>query len=556
MRIFLMLFLGTMFFGQKIHGQPQISNSNQVIPKQNVNNYCYHAIIITAQHYQDKKIRSLSYPISDGDSLKQILTRDYKFKNENVICISDPTRKQIINSFESLAHSLTQRDHLLIFFAGHGFFDTVLKRGYWLPIDADRDEKSSWVSNNDIKDYMSAINARHILLITDACFGGSILDDNRSISTEKAIDKLLERKARIAMTSGLKENVPDRSVFVEYLLKGLKDNNMATITATDLFINKIQQPVLFNTNNTPQCIPLRDAHHEGGDFIFTRNIIETNGKVVNKDKFTELKNLNFGSDKDRINDSLLKQIKLLQDHTTIHGETLGTSSVFMNPELLPNEKDFVTIQGGIFDMGSNEFVNERPIHQVTISDFKMSRYEITQKQWQNVMGNHPSANKECENCPVEKISWDDAMGYIQKLNQLTGKHYRLPTEAEWEYAAKGGKKNRNFSYSGSNSISLIAWCMINSGLSTHPVGKKEPNELGLYDMTGNVWEWCSDWFDAEYYLYSEKNNPSGPKFASGGRVLRGGGYFDLDEVMKITHRGNGVPTRRDNDIGFRIVYSL
>ena len=228
----------------------------------------------------------------------------------------------------------------------------------------------------------------------------------------------------------------------------------------------------------------------------------------------------------------------------------------MNPELLPNEKDFVTIQGGIFDMGSNEFVNERPIHQVTISDFKMSRYEITQKQWQNVMGNHPSANKECENCPVEKISWDDAMGYIQKLNQLTGKHYRLPTEAEWEYAAKGGKKNRNFSYSGSNSISLIAWCMINSVLSTHPVGKKEPNELGLYDMTGNVWEWCSDWFDAEYYLYSEKNNPSGPKFASGGRVLRGGGYFDLDEVMKITHRGNGVPTRRDNDIGFRIVYSL
>ncbi len=166
-------------------------------------------------------------------------------------------------------------------------------------------------------------------------------------------------------------------------------------------------------------------------------------------------------------------------------------------------------------------------------------------------GNNPSYFSNCgDNCPVEQVSWNDIQDFIRILNQRTGKNYRLPTEAEWEYAARGGGKSDK--YSGGNDVDSVAWYTSNSGGKTHPVGRKKPNGLGIYDMTGNVWEWCSDWYGDGYYRSSPRDNPQGP--SSGGfRVLRGGSWYDSARYSRASVRLMLNPDYRYNYVGFRLV---
>lgn len=218
-----------------------------------------------------------------------------------------------------------------------------------------------------------------------------------------------------------------------------------------------------------------------------------------------------------------------------------------------NEPDMVTVEGGRFAMGGNENTNEKPIHTVTLSSFKIAKYETTVAQWQEVMGNNPSGRKDCMDCPVTAVGWDEIQAFIKKLNTLSGKTYRLPTEAEWEYAARGGTKSRGFEYAGSNDVNAVAWTFANSGSTTHPVGQKQANELGLYDMSGNVFEWCNDWYDENYYDKSPKNNPQGP--ATGPhRVFRGGNRNSEPAKSRVAYRNPfqlGYGT-----MGFRLASSL
>lgn len=185
--------------------------------------------------------------------------------------------------------------------------------------------------------------------------------------------------------------------------------------------------------------------------------------------------------------------------------------------------NMVKVSGGSFLMGSNEAEEERPVHRVTVSGFSINRYEVTQREWKAVMGSNPSKVKG-DDLPVENISWDNCQTFISKLNALTGLKFRLPTEAEWEFAARGGNNSNNYMYSGSNDLNSVAWSDKNSGSKTHPVGKKQANELGLYDMTGNVLEWCNDWYGSNYYSVSPVNNPKGPSTGEF-KVLRGASFW-------------------------------
>jgi len=208
----------------------------------------------------------------------------------------------------------------------------------------------------------------------------------------------------------------------------------------------------------------------------------------------------------------------------------------------------VYVAGGTFQMGSNSDSDEKPIHTVTISGFFMDKTEVTQAEYRKVMGKNPSKFSGCDDCPVENVSWHDANEYAKKVGK------RLPTEAEWEYAARGGNKSKGYRYSGSNGIDAVGWYYDNSDDKTHPVAQKQPNELGLYDMSGNVWEWCSDWYGEESYSSSPQNNPQGPS-SSIYRVHRGGCWFLNADGCRVASRSWDNPINWYHPLGFRLVLS-
>ena len=215
----------------------------------------------------------------------------------------------------------------------------------------------------------------------------------------------------------------------------------------------------------------------------------------------------------------------------------------------------VLIEGGTFNMGSNEGDNsEKPAHPITLGSFYISEYEVTQAQWQAIMGSSPFVYK-CNNCPADHIKWYEAQDFCLRLSNITGKIYRLPTEAEWEFAARGGNKSGGYKYSGSNIMTEVGWFFDNSTPPNYimPVGQKKSNELGLYDMSGNLWEWCSDWYDADYYKKSTSSNPQGP-ISGSHKVIRGGSWAKSAAHCTVTHRA-GNPPDGINDVGFRVVAS-
>jgi sulfatase modifying factor 1 len=249
-----------------------------------------------------------------------------------------------------------------------------------------------------------------------------------------------------------------------------------------------------------------------------------------------------------------------------------TTLITNTPSIFDDQ--MILIKGGTFMMGSPDTEadreNDEYQHRVTVSSFKMSKYEVTQSQWHTITGENPSFFDGCKFCPVEQISYDDIQKFLLKLNTKSAKKYRLPTEAEWEYAARGGNQSRNFKFAGSNNLSEVGWYYENSGekrlnekdwsannaqsnnCRTHPVGDKAPNELGLYDMSGNVWEWCSDWYDSNYYENSPVDNPKGPAIGLK-RVLRGGSWNYDALNCRTTFRDYNTPDSRHNNFGFRLV---
>jgi len=247
--------------------------------------------------------------------------------------------------------------------------------------------------------------------------------------------------------------------------------------------------------------------------------------------------------------------------------------------------EMVYVEGGTFRMGATEKQTEQagddeyPVHEVTLTDYYIGKYEVTQGVWKAVMGSNPSYFQEGDDYPVERVNWNDIQTFLRKLNQLTGRKYALPTEAQWEYAARSGKGGNKFvyawcgggaiafsegasgsadrgeetKYSGSDDIDEVAWYGGNSDDTTHPVGTKQPNALGIYDMSGNVWEWCRDW--GGLYSSAPQTNPTGP--SSGiGRILRGGSYYDEGSGTKeyrVSNRAASEPENRYTNCGFRLV---
>ena len=235
---------------------------------------------------------------------------------------------------------------------------------------------------------------------------------------------------------------------------------------------------------------------------------------------------------------------------------VATKASYSNGTLTVNgiKYNMVWVEGGTFRMGATSeqdgdaYDNEKPVHSVTLSGYYIGKTEVTQALWKAVMGSNPSEFNG-DNLPVENVSWDDCQEFIRELNALTGQNFRLPTEAEWEFACRGGNNSRGYKYSGSNYIDNVAWYTDNSGDKTHPVATKSPNELGIYDMSGNVREWCSDWYGN--YSSGAQTNPKGSDEGEF-RVLRGGGWSSLAMFCRSSRRSNYIPDLFDYNLGLRL----
>ena len=245
--------------------------------------------------------------------------------------------------------------------------------------------------------------------------------------------------------------------------------------------------------------------------------------------------------------------------TSYGEERTFTTLEFSNQTFTVNGVSFtmIAVEGGTFQMGatseqgSDAYDSEKPVHSVTLSDYYIGETEVTQELWTAVMGNNPSYYKG-NNKPVEQVSWNDCQEFVKKLNQLTGKNFRLPTEAEWEYAARGGNKSQGYKYSGSNTLGDVAWYYDNSSSQTHEVKTKQANELGIYDMSGNVWEWCQDWYGS--YSSSSQTDPTGPSSGSY-RVNRGGGWTGSAKYCRVSDRSSSISDDRHNFLGLRLCLS-
>ncbi len=248
----------------------------------------------------------------------------------------------------------------------------------------------------------------------------------------------------------------------------------------------------------------------------------------------------------------------------LESESSNTANIFIHAsdvtKVTVNGVDIfmVKVSGGTFQMGatseqgSDAYSNEKPVHQVTLSDYYIGETEVTQELWQAVMGSNPSYFNTSNQLPVERVSWTDCQTFITKLNQLTGKQFRLPTEAEWEYAARGGNKSNGYKYSGSNDIGVVAWYDENKGWMTHNVRTKAPNELGIYDMSGNVWEQCQDWYGS--YSSSAQTNPTGPSSGSR-RVFRGGYWEGGATLCRVSFRSDNLGADTHFSVGLRLALS-
>ena len=298
--------------------------------------------------------------------------------------------------------------------------------------------------------------------------------------------------------------------------------------------------------------------------VFNGLLVGNHQVEVRKDGYaTDRKSVSISEGQTASITGTLASNAVASSSSNISGYSSGSSSMASGSNTISiSVKDgisieMVKVEAGTFMMGATPEMekpnsDEKPLHQVTLTnDYYMGKYEVPQALWEAVMGSNPSAYKG-DNLPVEMVSWNDCQEFISKLNSLTGRKFRLPTEAEWEYAARGGKKSRGYQYSGNSNITDVAWYDGNSGSKTHPVGTKQANELGIYDMSGNVYEWCSDWYGS--YSSSSQTNPTG---ADSGwcRVRRGGSWRYDAGSCRLSYHGYGTPDYRSSNHGLRLALS-
>lgn len=494
----------------------------------------------------------LANPISDAEAIAKDLKDLYGFETE---LIRNPDRTTILTTIEKYRTKTYSADaQLMIFFSGHGEFNEASKQGYFIPKGGLKTDEfgDSFIEYEGLKRRITSLPCNHILLALDACYSGTADADiamrgdpgkrpgaNADAERDRYIATSLQYKSRIMITSGAKVRTPDKSVFVKKFLEALRSQG-----GTDGLVNA---PELFGylTTATPRpVVSTFDDHEPGGEFLFIgKNIPAT--AAITPDKPTP--------------------------QTTAPSVAIGG----LKEEI---EKDMVWVEGGTYRFGvigpvkpiTTKIATQTGFEDrvspgdssflVQLDGFYLSKFEVTQALWRKVVGGDPAALKfkGCDKCPVENVSWEDAQVFIRALNAKTGQKYRLPTEFEWEYAARCGNINPDCQCLEELDLKDLGWYKSNSNDRTHPVGEKQPNALGLFDIAGNVKEWCSSRaFNGDYKEYRAARKVVNPQGPSEGklRIRRGGAFNDKSWNTEPTIIAWDKSDARDSDTGFRLARS-
>jgi formylglycine-generating enzyme required for sulfatase activity len=599
----------------------------------------YFAIIIGSGEYRHKGWPKLLNPVKDAKEVENTL-KSLGFKSENIELLLNPTSDEIKHAFDMLVE--VGKDHnmaIFVYFAGHGH---TLKQadgkslGYIVPIDTpdpETDEagfRQKAISMRQIEELNQLIKSKHVLMVFDSCFSGSLFNLVRDKPTPY-IEEKIQYPVRQFITAGMEdEKVPDRSVFKEVFIQALKDgfadmNRDGYVTGEELGYYLQENVVNYsNKRQHPQFGKINNPQLDKGDFVFQLAkgsvIIENEPLIPQPENMGTLVVMsNVDEAMIYINDkykgktpfkmkinagtytvTLKKEGYITSEETVIltKGKELGLDMILDKVEKVkaiqkkespvsaetkaPQDSEiytdsitgieFIFVKGGCYQMGDifgDGESDEKPVHEVCVDDFYMGKYEVTQGQWKTIMGNNPSEFKQGDNYPVEKVSWNDVKVFMQKLNQRTGKKFRLPTEAEWEYAARSGGKNDKFSgFSDEKDLYQYAnYCDSKCAYipfkklvrrsdgykKTAPVGSYKPNGLGLYDMTGNVKEWVEDVYAKDAYSKHSRNNPM-HEVSDNDRVIRGGGWNNVPpRGLRTVDRESRSMSDGNEETGFRLV---
>ncbi len=605
----------------------------------------------------------------DVQAICELLLAEYGFEKEDVHLLTDreATYGGVIGVLRKMVSLVSQEDSLLIYYAGHGHFDELTKRGFWIPANAGSRKIEDYLPNSVIKDYLADIPSLHTLLISDSCFSGSLFVRGYQRDEQLTAGELMRLRSRWALCSGRHdETVADgpaegHSPFAQSILDVLKKSEREHITL-DFLLDQVRNQTRSNYDQLPDGGPLSNANHQRGQFVFSRRqvvrkpadelawakivampeesltqvkekrsqvslfcdthegskhekeAIQLGEQLEERQAFLSLRDTEFSlrgflrmfphsSHAPEVRKRLEAVLKTLAVSDTI--ETVKHTEESRKPPVVSAEQkpsgstakkpvvdfilpEMILVEGGSFDMGCTSeqkdcWDREKPVHRVTLDSYYIGQYEVTVQEFKAFVDatNHVTdAEKDGGSYfwtgsswkkraginwrhdgkgvlrpaadyrhPVIHVSWNDAMAYCKWLSGRTGRSYRLPTEAEWEFAARGGNKSQRYQYAGGNNLEDVGWYSSNSGGNTRPVGQKRSNELGLYDMSGNVIEWCQDWYGD--YSASAQTNPTGPTTGAF-RVLRGGSWRDAPQFWRVAIRGRGDPGDRGDHLGFRL----
>jgi formylglycine-generating enzyme required for sulfatase activity len=493
------------------------------------------------------------------------------------------TSSAIINKLREVGGSTDKNGRFVFYFAGHGHsqpaaWDESTEEGFLVPVDATRASNADYISMTQLKsEFLNYVRAKHVLLILDSCFSGSLLQRG-AIDTGPVAD-LLSKRGIYGITAGLADQPAVDGLFTSVLIEGLNGNADADgdgfVSFHELGLYVERNVRARNSRQTPDFGVMYGA----GQFVFLRPGPPPPPAAMSGAQATPAATPDLSSYDALVRQEQERQARERSQHETrreaarltyerVRGIRQNASlsaaakkkayRQFLTdcPERADNPyydevngwlnepEGMVRIEGGTFMMGcspgdSECYPNESPRHQVTLRPFWMDVTLVTQAEYQRVTGNNPSHFSGCADCPVETVSWNDANNYCSRAGK------RLPTEAEYEFAARGGTDTARY-----GDLDAIAWYGANSGSRTHPVGQKQPNAYGLYDMLGNVWEWTADWYDSNYYQSSPTNNPQGPSSGTA-RVLRGGGWGNNPGYYRASDRGGTGPDVTFANLGFR-----